>query len=84
MGRLSAAVVAMEVVALLVALLGFGPIALVVGLPLMLSTVVMLVAVWLSQFPRQRLEQRRAARFAHDTPEDGGLMSGFFEVAGTR
>lgn len=82
MARLGAAVVAMEVVALLVALLGFGPVALVVGLPLLLATVVTLVAVWLSQAPRRRLAQRRAARFTHDTPEDGGLMSGFFEVAG--
>lgn len=82
MVRLGAAVVAMEVVALLVALLGFGPIAAVVGLPLLLATVVTLVAVSLSQAPRRRLARRRAARFTHDTPEDGGLMSGFFEVAG--
>ncbi len=82
MGRLGATVVAMEVVALLVALLGFGPIALVAGLPLLLATIVTLMAVWLSQVPRRRLAQRRAARFAHDAPEDGGLMSGFVEVAG--
>ncbi len=82
MGRLAAAVVALEMVALVVALLGFGPVALVFGMPLLLATLVTLLAVWLSQAPRRRLAQRRAARFTHDTPEEGGLMSGFFEVAG--
>ncbi len=52
------------------------------GAAVVAMEVVALVAVWLSQVPRRRLAQRRTARYTHDTPEDGGLMSGFFEVAG--
>lgn len=70
----------MELAALGLAALWFGWVALVIGVSALLATVVTLVALVLSQGPRQRLEQRRAARWEHETPPPGGLMSGFFEV----
>ncbi|MBC8092203.1 MAG: hypothetical protein H7Y15_09760 [Pseudonocardia sp.] len=80
MVRLGAAVVALAVAALVVAVVGFGPVALVVGAPLLMATVLTLVVLRLSQAPRRRLSERRSARWEHETPEQGGLMSGFFEV----
>lgn len=78
--RVGAAVVAMEVAALALATLVFGWVALVVGAPALLATLVVLVALWGSRGARRRLQERRAARFEPDGPERGGLMSGFFEV----
>ncbi|MBW0116619.1 hypothetical protein [Pseudonocardia abyssalis] len=78
--RVGAAVVAMEVAALALATLSFGLVALVVGTPVLLATVLVLVGLWVSRRPLRRLQERRAAGFDEDGPERGGLMSGFFEV----
>lgn len=80
MVRVGAAVVAMEVAALALATLWFGLVALVVGTPMLLATVLVLVALWVSRHPLRRLQERRTAQFEPDGPERGGLMSGFFEV----
>jgi Flp pilus assembly protein TadB len=82
--RVGAAVVAMEVAALVLATLVFGWVALVVGAPALLATVVVFVALWVSRAPMRRLQERRAARFEPDGPPQGGLMSGFFEVPAAR
>lgn len=80
MVRVGAAVVAMEVAALALATLVFGWVALVVGAPALLATGVVLAALWVSQGPRRRLQERRAARWEQVGPEQSGLMSGFFEA----
>lgn len=80
MVRVGAAVVAMEVAALALATLVFGWVALVVGTPALLATGAVLAALWASRGPRRRLQERRAARWQHDGPEQGGLMSEFFEA----
>lgn len=80
MVRVGAAVVAMEVAALALAALVFGWVALVVGVPALLATVLVLVGLRLARGPVRRLQERRAAAFTTDGPEQGGLMSGFFEV----
>ncbi len=77
--RSGAAVVAMEVIALLVALLAFGWPVLVVGVPLLLGTAILFVTLRLSVRPRRWLHARRAGRW-EDAPLPGGLMSGFFEI----
>jgi hypothetical protein len=78
--RLGAAVVAMQVAALLLAVWAFGAVGLVAGAPLVVATVLVLALVRLSRGPLRRLEERRSARWEHDAPEPGGLMSGFFEA----
>lgn len=81
MVRVGAALVAMELVALLLAVAAVGPVALVVGGPVVVATWVGIAVVWASRRPLARLQERRAARWADGTPEQGGLMSGFFEVS---
>lgn len=66
MVRVGAAVVAMEVAAPALATLMFGWVA--------------LVALWVSRGPLRRLQERRAAHWEQDGPEQGGVMSGFFEA----
>lgn len=78
--RVGAAIVAMEVAALVLATSAFGMVALVVGTPVLLATVLVLVTLWATRGPRRRLQERRAALFDEDGPERGWLMSGFFEV----
>lgn|GEM_PF-3013488 len=82
--RLGMAVLAMEAMALIVALLAFGWPALLVGGPLLVGTVVALVVVRLSEGPRRRLQERRATRWDADATLPGGLMSGFFEIPSPR
>ena len=77
---MAAAVIAMEVTALVVAVLAFDWPALLVGVPLLVGTVLVLAAVRISEAPRRRLEQHRAARWDQDARQPGGLMSGFFKV----
>lgn len=78
--RVGAAVVAMEVAALLLATSAFGMAALVVGTPVLLATVLVLAGLWVAREPLRRLQERRAALFDQDGPERDGLMSGFFEL----
>lgn len=78
--RMGAAVVAMEIAALAVAYLGFGRVIMVVGAPLLLGTVLVLLVVHLSEAPRRRLDEHRAARWDTSAELPGGLMSGFFEI----
>jgi hypothetical protein len=70
-------------VAVFVAYLGFGWPALLVGIPALVGTALVLLAVRLSERPRRRLAQARAARY-EAPPVPGGLMSGFFEVPNPR
>lgn len=80
MMRMGAAVVAMEIAALVVAYLAFGWAVLVIGAPLMLVTVLVLLVVHLSEGPRRRLGEQRAAGWETSAEPSGGLMSGFFEI----
>ncbi|MCF7552034.1 hypothetical protein [Pseudonocardia sp. WMMC193] len=79
MARSAAWVIGLEVVAVLVAYLGFGWPVLLVGVPALVGTALVLLAVRLSEQPRKRLAAARAARYA-EPPLSGGLMSGFYEV----
>lgn len=81
MGRLGAAVVGMELAALLVAVGAFGWPSLLVGVPLLVGTVVALVVVRVWELVRRRVERRRAARWDQAEAVPGGLMSGFFAVS---
>jgi uncharacterized membrane protein len=82
--RVGAAIVAMEVVALVVGYLAFDLGALLVGVPLLLATVLVLVVVRASEAPRRRLHEHRATRWDPDAALPGGLMSGFFEPPAAR
>jgi hypothetical protein len=84
MTRVGTVVVALEGVALLLGVLAFGLPALLVGAPLLVCTLIGIVAVRLSAAPRRRLAQRRAARWDASAPASGGLMSGFFEAVPPR
>lgn len=77
--RLGSAVVALEVVAVGVAVLAFGWPVLLGGVPLLVGTLIVLVVVALSEVPRRKLAEHRAARHL-EPAADGGLMSGFFEL----
>ena len=66
--------------ALVLAAVAFGWPAAVVGVPLLLGTVLVLVAVGVAQRPLRALRARRATRWEDEPPTPGGLMSGFFEV----
>ncbi len=79
--RVGAAVVAMEAVALAVALLAFGWPVLLVGAPLLLGTVILFTGVGISERPRRALREHRVARWNPDDAAAGGLMSGFFDPA---
>ncbi|MHA6797171.1 hypothetical protein ACVGVM_27205 [Pseudonocardia bannensis] len=81
MGRLAAAVIAMEVAALVVAYLAFGWPVLLVGAPLLVGTVFVLIVVRASEAPRRKLHELRSTRWETDTPLPGGLMSGFFQLS---
>ena len=74
--RLGAAVVAMQVTALVLSTVVFGWPAAVVGLPLLLGTVLVLLTVWAVRRPVQKLQERRATRWEQESPASGGLMSG--------
>jgi hypothetical protein len=80
-GRMGAAVIGMELAALVVAVLAFGWPVLLVGVPLFVGTVIALAVVRLWETARRHLERRRAARFDPAATLPSGLMSGFFEVA---
>lgn len=79
--RLGAAVVAMEVAALLMALWAFGWPVLLVGAPLLVGTLILFATFGLSQGPCRWLQRHRAARWDPEAAVPGGLMSGFFEPA---
>lgn len=81
MGRIGAAVVGMELAALIVAVLAFGWPVLLVGAPLLVITLVALVVVRGWELARRGLDRRRARRWDQSAAMQGGLMSGFFEVA---
>lgn len=81
MVRVGAALVAMELVALLLAVAAVGPVALVAGTPVVGATLVGLAVAWAGRGQLDRLRRRRAARYEGVDPEQGGLMSGFFEVS---
>jgi UPF0716 family protein affecting phage T7 exclusion len=76
-------VVGLEVVAVVVAYLGFGWPVLLVGVPALVGTALVLLVVHLSETPRRRLAEARAARY-EEPPLPGGLMSGFYEVPAQR
>jgi hypothetical protein len=82
--RMGATIIALEVAALVVAYLAFDLLALLVGAPVLMITGLVLVLVIASEAPRRRLHEQRAARFDHQAPQPGGLMSGFFEVPRAR
>ncbi|MFR9803807.1 hypothetical protein ACL02T_16115 [Pseudonocardia sp. RS010] len=79
MGRLAGLVIGLEAAAVVVAYLAFGWPMLLVGVPALVGTGFVLLFVRLSEKPRARLQEARAARY-EDAPVPGGLMSGFFEV----
>ena len=81
MGRMGAAIVAMELAALVVAVLAFGWAVLLVGAPLLVGTLVALAVIRLWEFVQVRIERSRAARWEQGPAMTGGLMSGFFEVS---
>jgi len=78
---MGAAIVAMELVALVVAVLAFGWAVLLVGAPLFVGTVVALAVIRLWELVQVRVERSRAARWEQGPAMTGGLMSGFFEVS---
>ncbi|HZG92946.1 MAG TPA: hypothetical protein VEZ42_22270 [Pseudonocardia sp.] len=84
MVRMGAAIIALEVAALVVAYLAFDLIALLVGAPVLMVTGLVLLVVIASEAPRRRLREQRATRFDPQAPQPGGLMSGFFEVPRAR
>lgn len=77
--RLGLAVIVLEVVAVLVAVLAFGWPVLLGGVPLLAGTLIVLLVVALWEVPRRKLAEHRAARHLEPAAE-GGLMSGFFEL----
>jgi hypothetical protein len=81
--RMGAAIIAMEVVAVVVGYLAFDLAALLVGAPVMMVTLLVLAVVLASEVPRKRLQEHRATRWDPDAALPGGLMSGFFEPRGT-
>ena len=84
MVRMGAAIIAMEIAALVVGYLAFDMAALLVGAPLLMVTVLVLLVVRASEAPRRRLAEQRASRWDPEAAQPGGLMSGFFEVPGVR
>lgn len=82
MVRLGAAVIMLEVAAVAVAYAYFGWLVLLVAAPALLGTMLVLLFVRASEGPRRRLHEHRAARWDRGAALPGGLMSGFFEVAG--
>ena len=78
---MGAAIVGMEAVALVVAVLAFGWPVLLVGVPLVVITLVALVVVRLWDVVHRRWERRRPVRWDPAAARSGGLMSGFFEVS---
>lgn len=80
MFRMGSVVVGMEVAALLVAYLAFGWPVLLIGAPLLVGTVLMFAMLRVSETPRRRLQERRAAQWDPAAALPGGLMSGFFEI----
>ncbi|GAA1879379.1 hypothetical protein GCM10009836_70950 [Pseudonocardia ailaonensis] len=79
MGRLAGLVIGLETAAVVVAYLAFDWPVLVFGVPALLGTGLVLLAVHLSERPRARLAETRASRYV-EGPAVGGLMSGFYEV----
>lgn len=90
MTQFAGAVIGMATAALLVAYLAFGWPVLVIGGPLLVGVAITLLALALTEKPREALRERRAA-LVGDTgwkqaaergePAVGGPMSGFFEVS---
>jgi hypothetical protein len=78
-GRLAGLVIGLEAAAVVVAYLAFGWPVLLIGIPALVGTAFVLLFVHLSERPRARLQEARAARY-EEAPVPGGLMSGFFEV----
>lgn len=81
MARAAGVVVGLGLAALLVAYMAFGWPALVAGVPLLVGTVLVVIAVLASEGPRRRMAEQRAARFDPNAQLPRGLMSGFFEAA---
>ncbi|MFC5996034.1 hypothetical protein ACFQE5_17655 [Pseudonocardia hispaniensis] len=82
--RMVAAVMGMEIAALVFAYLAFGWPVLLIGAPVLVGTVLLLLVVRASEAPRRRLQAARATRWETQTPLPGGLMSGFFEIPAPR
>ncbi|GAA1394140.1 hypothetical protein GCM10009613_41770 [Pseudonocardia kongjuensis] len=90
MTRFAGAVIGMAAVALVVAYLAFGWPVLLLGGPLLVGIAITLLALALTERPREVLRERRAAHLGESPwkqaaergePSAGGLMSGFFEVS---
>ncbi|MDN5857478.1 MAG: hypothetical protein L0H84_02545 [Pseudonocardia sp.] len=88
--RVGAVLVGMELAAVAVAVYGFGPLVLLVGVPLIVVTVlIMLVAAAAERARRQRTERAEQAAHTRAIDPDStvylgrGLMSGFFELPGS-
>jgi hypothetical protein len=81
---MGAAIISMEVVALVVGYLAFDLVALLVGAPVIMGTLLVLAVVLASEAPRRRLQEYRATRWDPEAALPGGLMSGFFEPPGGR
>jgi hypothetical protein len=73
-------VVAIEVVAVLVAYLAFGPATLLVSAPLVVGTILVLLAVRLSERPRRLLRERRTGGVDPAGQPTEGLLGVFFEI----
>lgn len=93
MVRMWALVLGMEIVAVAVAVLGFGWLVLLVGAPLIVVTMLIVLVVWMSEGVRLHRQHRVAAadEARANDPErtvvfapvtQRGLMSGFFELPG--
>lgn len=80
MGRSGGAVIAMEVVALVVAYLAFDWPALLVGAPLLVGTALVLLVVRVAERSRPAPAVPPAAPWDPTATVPGGLMSGFFEI----
>ncbi len=81
MGRMGAAIVGLELAALIVAVLAFGWPVLLVGVPLLVCTLVALAVVRLWELVRRRLDRQQATRWDQAAALPEGLMSGFFAVS---
>ena len=82
MGRMGAAIVGMELAALIVAVLAFGWPVLLVGAPLFVGTLVALAVVRLWELVRRRLERRRATRWDQAAALPGGPDERFLRGVG--
>ncbi len=86
MVRLWTAVLGMEIVAVAVAVFGFGWLVLLAGVPLIIATVLIIAVVKFSEIARSRRALREHKRDPERTVYvapigQRGLMSGFFDLS---